>query len=79
MTGDVDVLVRAEARVLTDQIKTGVVAVWELITRAYTERADAALGYTSWDDYCTREFGTLQLRLPREERQKSSRRCAKPE
>ncbi|APE15701.1 hypothetical protein BOH72_11205 [Mycobacterium sp. WY10] len=57
-----------DARELTDQIKTGVEAVWHLITRAYTERAWAALGYTSWDDYCTREFGTSRLRLPREER-----------
>lgn len=30
--------------------------------------ARSALGYTSWDDYCTREFGTTRLRLPREER-----------
>lgn len=58
----------AQARVLTDQIKAGVEAVWQLITRAYTERAWSALGYTSWDDYCTREFGTARLRLPREER-----------
>lgn len=57
-----------EARAITDQIKTGVEAVWHLITRAYTERAWSALGYTSWDDYCTREFGTSRLRLPREER-----------
>jgi transposase-like protein len=56
------------ARVLTDQIKTGVEAVWHLITRAYTERAWSALGHASWDDYCTREFGTTRLRLPREER-----------
>ena len=27
----------------------------------------SALGYESWDDYCTREFGNLRLRLPREE------------
>lgn len=61
-------LLADEARALTDQIKTGVEAVWHLITRAYTERAWSALGYTSWDDYCTREFGTSRLRLPREER-----------
>lgn len=56
------------ARALTDRIKTGVEVVWELITQAYTERAWDALGYSSWDDYCTREFGTSRLRLPREER-----------
>lgn len=56
------------ARQLTDQIKVGVEAVWHLITEAYTTRAWSALGYRSWDDYCTREFGTSRLRLPREER-----------
>lgn len=58
----------ADARALTDRIKVGVEAVWELIKQAYTERAWDALGYSSWDDYCTREFGTSRLRLPREER-----------
>lgn len=57
-----------DARAITDRIKTGVNVIWELITRAYTERAWDALGYSSWDDYCTQEFGTSRLRLPREER-----------
>lgn len=65
---DLAVMDAAEARAITDQIKIAVEAVWHLITRAYQERAWAALGYTSWDDYCTREFGTSRLRLPREER-----------
>lgn len=68
MTADVVVLGAADARALTDRIKVGVEAVWQLITQAYTERAWTALGYESWDDYCTREFGTSRLRLPREER-----------
>lgn len=58
----------AAARSLTDRIKAAVEGTWELIKEAYTSRAWAALGYTSWDDYCTREFGTSRLRLPREER-----------
>jgi hypothetical protein len=62
------VLNATDARALTDRIKTGVEAVWELIKQAYTEGAWSALGYESWDDYCTREFGTSRLRLPREER-----------
>lgn len=57
-----------EARRLTDKIKVGVEGVWHLIEEAYTSRAWAALGYKSWDDYCTREFGTSRLRLPRENR-----------
>ena len=58
-----------DARRLTDQIKVAVEATWELVARAYTTRAWALLGYSSWDDYTTREFGTSRLRLPREERQ----------
>lgn len=58
-----------DARRLTDQIKVAVEGVWHLIEQAYTTRAWAALGHTSWDDYCTREFGTSRLRLPREDRQ----------
>lgn len=68
MTADLATLTPTDARSLTDQIKVGVEAVWQLVTRAYTERAWDALGYSSWDDYCTREFGTSRLRLPREER-----------
>src|SRR3954453_23391312 len=57
------------ARNLTDRIKVAVEGTWHLITEAYTSRASSALGYRTWDDYCTREFGTSRLRLPREERQ----------
>ncbi|MDH6283141.1 hypothetical protein [Prescottella agglutinans] len=57
------------ARALTDRIRAGVEAVWQLVEQAYVSRAWAVLGYTSWDDYCTREFGTSRIRLPREERQ----------
>lgn len=61
-------LTATDARALTDRIKVGVEAIWDLITQAYVERAWDVLGYSSWDDYCTREFGTSRLRLPREER-----------
>lgn len=57
-----------QARDLTDRIKIAVEGTWHLITEAYTSRAYLALGYRNWDDYCTREFGTARLRLPREER-----------
>lgn len=63
-------LVSAEhARTLTDRIKVAVEGTWQLIKEAYEARAWDALGYASWDDYCTREFGTSRLRLPREDRQ----------
>lgn len=58
-----------QARALTDRIKVAVDGTWLLIQEAYISRCWSALGYASWDDYCTREFGTSRLRLPREERQ----------
>lgn len=69
MSADLMVISADDARSLTDQIKVAVEGTWELIKRAYVSRAWSALGYRSWDDYCTREFGTSRLRLPREERQ----------
>ena len=59
----------AAARDLTDQIKTGMESVYHLIRSAYRGRAWAVLGYRSWDDYVTREFGNLHLRPPLEYRQ----------
>ena len=56
------------ARALTDQIKTRVESLWELIKQAYHGRAWVALGYQSWAAYCDNEFQTSRLGLPREER-----------
>jgi len=56
------------ARSLTDQIRVALDGTWQLVARAYAERADLALGYAGWDDYCRAEFGSARLRLPREER-----------
>jgi transposase-like protein len=67
-TGDGDEAAAA-ARSLTDRIKVAVEATWHLVAEAYTTRAWSALGYASWDEYTTREFGTSRLRLPREDRQ----------
>ena len=57
-----------QARDLTDRIKVGVEAMWELVKQAYISRAWSVLGYDSWDDYCTREFGNSRLQVPRENR-----------
>lgn len=57
------------ARDLTDQIKTGMESVYHLIRAAYRGRAWQALGFGSWDEYVTREFGNLHLRPPLEYRQ----------
>jgi hypothetical protein len=56
------------ARELTDDIKRDLDAVWGKVVRAYHGRADIALGYESWDEYCVKEFGTARLRIPSEER-----------
>ena len=61
-------LTRSEARELTDCIKGAIAIAWDLIVKAYDERAWTALGYAKWDEYCEAEFGTTRLRLPREER-----------
>jgi DNA-binding transcriptional ArsR family regulator len=63
------VLAGDAARTLTDRIKVGVEAVWDLVAQAYKGQAHTALGYGSWDEYVTREFGTGRIRLPREERE----------
>ncbi|WP_165593102.1 winged helix-turn-helix domain-containing protein [Mycobacteroides abscessus] len=58
----------SDARALTESIRTSVDRVWDLITKAYTQRAWAVLGYPSWDVYCEREFASTWFRLPRETR-----------
>lgn len=56
------------ARDLTERIRTTIDRAWDLIAKAYTDRAWAVLGYQSWDIYCEREFGSTWFRLPRETR-----------
>jgi hypothetical protein len=51
MSAEVEVMPAAEARAVTDQIKTGVEAIWELIKQAYTLRAWVSLGYSSWSGH----------------------------
>jgi protein gp37 len=60
-----------EARQRADRIKIAVEATWLLIVEAYHSRDWVALGYGSWNEYCTREFGTSRLTVPREERQET--------
>lgn len=58
-----------EAQALTERIKVQAENLWADITEAYRRRAWAVLGYETWDAYTAAEFGSLRLRLPREERQ----------
>lgn len=66
--GETQQVTPESARRLTDRIKVAVEGTWQLIQEAYVSRAWAALGYASWDEYCTHEFDTSRLALPREER-----------
>lgn len=50
------------------EIRADAETLWDKIATAYTRRAWAALGYSSWDEYCIREFGTSRLKVPREVR-----------
>lgn len=49
-----------EARVLTDSIRRTLEGVWPLFVRAYQGRAWKALGYESWERYCSNELGGLR-------------------
>ena len=55
------------ARFLVDSIRSHVSLAMNAISEAYTGRAWIPLGYDSWDDLCSAEFG-MQLRLPVPER-----------
>jgi hypothetical protein len=68
MIGELVCMDATAARALTDRMKTGVAVMSELIKEAYQGRVWDALGYSNWDEYVTREFGTGQLRIPKEER-----------
>ena len=68
MNNELAVMDSGQARAITDRIKTGVAVMSELIKEAYQGRVWDALGYANWDEYVTREFGTGQLRIPKEER-----------
>ncbi len=56
-------LTRDEARSLTDNIIGRVVDLLPLIKQAYDQRADRALGYPTWHDYCTSELKGLRVPL----------------
>ncbi|MEU6587007.1 hypothetical protein [Nocardia sp. NPDC046763] len=57
------------ARELTEQIKASAEDLWQLIAQAYLDRVWEVLSYSSWDEYCAKEFGSCRLQLPREDRQ----------
>jgi hypothetical protein len=60
-------LTPAEARALTDRAVGMARDLWQDLCRLYTGRAWSALGYGSWDDYCSAELRG-GIALPREDR-----------
>jgi hypothetical protein len=54
-----------EARSLTDKIKAHVSELLPLIKEAFERRADVALGYANWLDYCDTELRGLRLPVER--------------
>lgn len=69
VTGSVlDGFDRDAARRRADRIRTAAEELWDTIAVAYQQRDWLALGYASWDEYCQQEFGSLRIRIPREER-----------
>jgi len=57
------------ARLLTDRIKVAVGELLPLIKEAFEGRADVALGYQSWAEYCDAEL--RGLRIPIQERREA--------
>lgn len=59
----------SQARDRAERIRTALNVSWQLVKDAYIARDWVALGYSTWDEYCTGEFGEFRIKLPREERQ----------
>lgn len=57
----ITVMTADEARSLTDRIKAHVAELLPLIKEAFERRADVALGYSNWVDYCDAELTGLRL------------------
>lgn len=64
----VGVLTEEQAKALTAEIRSGVEDVKAKLSRAWHGRADAVLGYATWDAYCSSEFGRSVTWRGREDR-----------
>lgn len=61
-------LTKQQARRLTDSIKRDLESLWVKIVEAWLGDAHIALGYESWQAYCSTEFNTDYLKIPAHER-----------
>ena len=55
-------ITEAQARQLTDRIKTAADQLWSLLLEAHESKAWAALGYKNWREYAVAEFSVSQSR-----------------
>lgn len=54
----------SDAVEITASIRANLENLWDLIVAAYQGEVWVALGYKTWDEYCTKEFGDTRARLP---------------
>ncbi|WP_288781831.1 hypothetical protein [uncultured Kocuria sp.] len=57
-----------EAQSITDQIRSNLTSTYQLIQRAWEQRAWIGMGYESWDAYVHAEFADMSLTPPLERR-----------
>lgn len=55
-------ITEAQARQLTDRIKSAADQLWALLLQAHESKAWTALGYKNWRDYAVAEFSVSQSR-----------------
>lgn len=61
-------LTEKQARQLTDSIKLNLESLWVKVVKAWDGGAHRALGYDSWAAYCSAEFDSDYLSVPRSAR-----------
>lgn len=54
-------LTAEDARALTDEIRVRLAGLLPLIKEAFLRRADRALGYATWHDYCAAELDGVRI------------------
>lgn len=57
-----------DAQVITDEIRLNLTSTYQLIRKAWEQRAWVGMGYGSWDEYVREEFAEMSLTPPLERR-----------
>lgn len=73
-TGAQSPLTTEQARTLTDQIRSAVTDLYNLVVQAYKNLVWLPLGYDTWDEYLSAEFADVRMpKLPAAERRDTIR------